>query len=408
MKIVIIGAGVGGLACARGLIAQGHDVELYEQGEELRTGGTGLILWSNGTGIMRDLGVSLNGLGCRLDSVETGYDDGTRLWQVDLNRIADRYQLPNLVIPRGDIVRRLADGLPEGVLRLGKRCTRLVEGDKPTDPVVVSFDDGTEVKADLLIGADGHRSAVRRHLVGDEPAAYTGFASWHGLNAVPIRLSTSTTGMTVYGDAGFCVLLPAGEGRLQWVFETPWNDGELVPPGRLGDSAPVPRGPQPPGTVIANLKARFGHWASPIPEVLESLTDDDVALFPHIRHRVPSPSWGRGPITLVGDSVHAIPPALAQGVNQVLEDAWVLIRSLAKADGDTVSMLRAYEAERGKRVRNLTRYAGVMSKGNVPPRFLRLAPIPVTGIHHATLRWLSNYLHEPRRSSSLVGAVSSS
>ncbi len=394
MKVVIIGAGIGGLATARGLLAAGHDVEVYEQAAELRTGGTGLILWSNGTGIVHDLGVSLAGLGCVLENVETRFDDGTRLWGVDLTRIADRFGQPNVVIPRGDLVTRLAESLPAGVIRLGMRCSGIEE---PGDgaPVIARFGDGSAVQADLLIGADGLKSVVRRHLVGEEQPRYTGFATWHGLNPIDIDLAGSATGLTVYGKAGFSVLLPAGDGQVQWVFETPWQDGQQVPPGAREANEPVPHGPQPAGTILANLRARFGHWASPIPEVLEQVTDADVALFPHVLQRVPA-AWGRGSITMVGDAVHAVPPALAQGVNQVLEDVWVLVRTLTAGPVEDVPpALRTYEDACRKRMRRLSRYASVMTKGAVPPRFLRRAGIPTTRVHGATIRMLSNRLREP-------------
>lgn len=389
MRIAIIGAGVGGLAAARGLIAAGHDVTVYERAGELRTGGTGLILWSNGTGVLKHLGVDVSDLGSPLTAVNTVFSDGLPLWRVDLDRIHEHYALANTVVPRGDIVRRLAASIPDSALRLGADCIGFDE-DTAWDGPVVHFADGSSDTVDLLIGADGNRSVIRRQLVGAEPPAYTGIATWHGLTPIDIEMSSGTEGLTMYGPEGFSVLLPAGGGRLQWVFETPWTDGELLPRPADGSGDTT--------SVVGNLRSRFAHWADPVPDILAAIDDSDVGLFPHLRLRVP-PRWSRGRVTIVGDAVHAIPPALAQGVNQVLEDVWVLCRELAATDSpnnDVKTRLKAYEDICARRLRNLDRYASVMSRGAAPPRFLRHTPFPVTWVQILTLRMLSDYLrHAP-------------
>lgn len=404
MNIVIIGAGVGGLAAAHGLLAAGHDVAVYERGATLRTGGTGLILWSNGTGVLDYLDVPMHDLGSPLTAVDTAFSDGVGLWQVDMHRIEKHYEQPNLVIPRGDIVRRLAERLPAGVLRLGMSCTGFEEGS--TDRPVALFEDGSRVEADLLIGADGNRSAIRRQLTGDETRNWTGFATWHGLDPIDLELASGTTGMTIYGPEGFSVLLPAGGGRLQWVFETPWKDGELVPPGAVGDSSAAPLDSTDPAAIVNNLRSRFGHWAEPIPSVLAAIENSEIGLFPHIRLQPPQP-WSRGRVTMLGDAVHAIPPALAQGVNQVLEDVWVLCGQFGPdtvtGDPATVaSALAGYEDICRRRLRHLDRYAAVMAKGIAPPKFLRHTRFPVTWIQTRTLRMLSDYLKDEARPPALT------
>ncbi|MFD0633431.1 NAD(P)-binding protein [Catenulispora yoronensis] len=127
MRILIAGAGIGGLAAARALIADGHEVSVYERADELRTSGSALTLWSNGTAVLHALGVPREGLGAPLDvlAVQRGRD-GRQLMAVDVARAAARYGHPHLSMPRRDLIHRLAEGLPPGTVHFGKQVIGVV------------------------------------------------------------------------------------------------------------------------------------------------------------------------------------------------------------------------------------------------------------------------------------------
>lgn len=401
MKIVIIGAGLGGVASALALSRSGHQVELYEQADELRKGGYGVILWPNGTGILNDLGLDHRDLGHRLDRVDITSETGQPLVRVDLDRIARTFGSPNKVIRRSELVEVLAAALPPGVLRFGARATAIEEPAEGKDgPVAITFEDGGRVEADVLIGADGHRSFVRRHLFGFSPAEHTGWATWHGTTKLPVELTSSHRVQTMAGDAGLCVMHPLGEDMLYWAFETPWADGDMAPPGALdGPDVRNSAGPggEPPSPV-ANLRARFAEFSSPLPELLASISDEDIAVFPHILHQVPQ-RWGRGPITLLGDSVHAVPPRTGMGANQALEDAWVIGRALS-GKGSPAELLRRYEKTRQRRVKMLYHYAAATGKQGqaVPGLFKRSKNgISFTGFQRFQIKAFSNYLNTAAR-----------
>jgi FAD-dependent urate hydroxylase len=367
MKILIMGAGVGGIACALGLLDAGHEVEVFEQAEQLRTGGNGMILWPNGTGILRALGVSLDGLGRPVESLEACTEDGYPIARIGLAKIIEQCGSPSLLVARGRLLERMASLLPDGSLVLGRQCVGIERRSSgATESVVVSFADGSQAEGDVLVGADGHRSFVRKHLFGDETAAYTGWASWHGITTPGLDIADSNRVQTFYCPAGVCGLHPVGNGMVHWVFETPWQDGELVPRGLDGNGGAA--------TPLEGLRARFGSWASPVPDLLDSLTDDDISLFPHVIHRLPR-WWGRGPITLAGDAAHALPPRSAMGVNQTLEDAWVL-RDALQRPGKPEVRLREYENARHPRLRKLIAHAH---------RLERLERSPALGIMY----WLA-------------------
>uniref|UniRef100_A0AAU3GZ50 FAD-dependent monooxygenase n=1 Tax=Streptomyces sp. NBC_01401 TaxID=2903854 RepID=A0AAU3GZ50_9ACTN len=397
MKIVIIGAGLGGVAAALALSRSGHEVELYEQADELRKGGYGVILWPNGTGILNSLGIDHESLGHRLDRVDITSELGQQLVRVELDRIARRLGSPNKVIHRSELVEVLAAALPPGVLHFGARATLIEEPDAGTGgPVAITFEDGRRIETDVLIGADGHRSFVRKHLFGFSPAKHTGWATWHGTTRLPVELTSSRRVQTMAGEAGLCVMHPLGEDMLYWAFETPYADGDMAPPGALG--APDVRnavGPDgEPPSPVANLRARFAAFSSPLPELLESISDKDISVFPHILHQVPK-QWGRGPVTLLGDSVHAVPPRTGMGANQALEDAWVIGRAMS-GPGTPAELLRRYEKTRQRRIKMLYHYAVATGKQgqSVPGLFKRFkGGISTTGFQRLQITTFSNYLN---------------
>lgn len=128
------------------------------------------------------------------------------------------------------------------------------------------------------------------------------------------------------------------------------------------------------------------------------MTDADLGLYPHVRHRIPG-RWGTGPATLVGDAAHAFPPTQAQGANQTLEDAWLLTRAL-HLPGNPAEELRRYELRRTPRARRVSRMAATEMTYRPPRGPVRLAaglvPASVSGRLYLSLlrRWSSVLNHE--------------
>lgn len=373
MKVLVIGAGIGGLAAARGLLAAGHDVEVHEKDAALRTTGAALTLWSNGTGALTALGASLDGVGAPIDYLEQRAASGRTLLRVETAHAARRYGLPNVSLPRRRLVERLAAGLPDGTVSFGRSCTGIAHD---AGGVRAEFAGGGTATGDALVGADGHHSIVRRRLWGRDPVEPSGWATWQGLGRVRIDVVAGRTGLLINGREGVCGLMPAGEDLLQWWFDRRWEPGE----------------PEP-ASVLDDLRRRFGHWAAPVPQVLASVTEAEIEFFPHHRHRVPD-VWGDGPCTLVGDAAHTMPPTQAQGANQALEDAWALTRALADPEpADVPAALRGYERGRSRKAARIARLAATEATDAHPPGLTRLIPDRLAGPGYT--RWLariSDYL----------------
>lgn len=335
MDVLVIGAGVGGLAVARSLLAAGHQVRIFEQAPAMRTGGAGLSIFSNGAAVLHDLGVSLDGVGGRFDRIDALTADGRLRLSSDMAHAATRYGFPNKSISRRLLLERLSEGLPGDLISYGTGCRKVAQDG---ERVTATFDDGSTVTGDLLIGADGHHSVVRRELWGDVPIRTAAFGTWQALGRIDIDLTRTHLHLMITGREGACGIIPAGDGKLQWWFDVRWSSGERRP------AAP-----------LAELRRRFGHWASPVPELLAQAAEDDLDFFGHHWQKVRR-EWGKGRVTLLGDAAHLMPPTLGQGANQTLEDVWVLGRELAKG-GDPAQRLRAYERARYPHVNLVSRLA---------------------------------------------------
>ncbi|PWV49185.1 FAD-dependent monooxygenase [Nocardiopsis sp. L17-MgMaSL7] len=354
MRVVIVGAGVGGLALARGLTGRGHEVEVHERASEPRSGGAGLGLHSNGTAALRALGVDPGGIGRRLDGLENRDPAGRPRYTLDVDAVSDHYGFESRTVPRRALLDLLADGLPEGTVRYGRVCTRVRINFDGT--VSALFGDGTSATGDVVVGADGVRSAARRDLWESDPARPTGWASWQGLTRVPTDLAAGTVAAVVQGRQGVCGMMPAGDGLVQWWFDVRWRPE-------------IPR-PASPARVLRRL---FEDWTDPdVRAVLDHAKGEDLTLFEHVRHRVRR-VWGEGGATLLGDAAHAFPPSTAQGANQALEDAWALSLALSDeaAAADPAAALRRYESVRRGPVNLASLASGAEAITRLtPPRFL--------------------------------------
>ena len=336
MEVVVIGAGPGGLATAVALRGLGHEVAVYERAPSLRLGGSAVTMWPNGLAVLEELGVPLEGLGPVIDVLDGRDHRGRPLLQMRTAALVARFGAPAMSVQRGRLVQRLASALPPDVVRFSAVCTGV-------DPAagLVTFVDGGTARGDVVVGADGRDSAVRAAVRPDARSSPTGWATWQGLSAVDIDVIGSSRILTLLGPGGFVGLQPAGEGLLQWYFS--------VPP-----SAGLPASAHE-GAVVDMLRARFAGWADPVPAVLRAIADTSVTPWEHHTLRITGP-WGAGRVTLLGDAAHAMPPSLAQGVNQTLEDVHALTTALAgpTADTDLDGALRRYEGIRAGQVRRIS------------------------------------------------------
>lgn len=370
MDVLVAGAGVGGLALANGLIADGHHVRVLERADAPRTDGAAVTIFSNGAAAAAGLGVPLDDLGGEIGTLGFFDPAGRAYAHADLTLLRRWTGYRVATIPRATLLARLAAGLPADTINYGREI-RTVETDGSGSVVVTA--DGVREKAALVVGADGVRSAVRRALLGSADPSFNGWVSWQGLTVAMPELAAAAYARCIVGDAGLCGLMPAGGGLVQW-----WFDVD---------------GPAPAGRpVIGWLRERFADYADPVRKLLDVLTEADVHAFRHATHQIPD-RWGSDDATLLGDAAHAFPPSQAQGANQALEDAWMLRRALS-SPGSLSSRLRGYERVRARRVRRISALAS-SEVTNKPPIFLirLLRPALFTRLQLMSIRRSSSVLN---------------
>lgn len=342
LRVLVVGAGVAGISVARGLLRDGHDVTVFERRPDVRAAGGAVTIWSNGETVLNQLGVDMAGAGRLLATVRAVTSTGRRVATLDVTAMVRRLGAPVRMVPRRVLLERLLEGFDAERIRCNCRVITL---GGTANGVRVDFGDGSAAEGDVLIGADGLHSVVRDH-VGAQGAKPTGWCSWQGLAAVP-EIADSDAALMIIGARGNLGLWPAGGTDVQWWFDLPWSY-DFVRPQRP----------------IEMIRSHFSGWSESVDRVLAALTDDDLAHspFPHFRH--PIPHAGRGPVTLLGDAAHTMPPTLAQGTNQALLDTMVLCKALTdfRTNGDGADVARAlrwYEKTRRRKVMAVSRVASL-------------------------------------------------
>jgi FAD-dependent urate hydroxylase len=342
LRILVIGAGVGGLSVARGLLRDGHDVTVFEQRPQMHAGGGAVTIWSNGATVLEQLGVDMAGAGQQLSTVRVVTSTGRPLTTLDLTAIVDRLGAPVRMVPRRVLLDRVRDSLPTDRIRYNSRAVGVVSAQ---NGVRVEFGDGSIAEGDVLIGADGMHSMVR-DVVGAQQAEPTGWCSWQGLVTLP-DCPDKRVALMIVGEHGNLGLWPAGGSDVQWWFDLPWSS-DFVRPERPIDM----------------IRSNFTGWSDMVDRVLATLTDDDLSHspYPHFRHPIPRVPRD-GALTLLGDAAHTMPPTLAQGTNMALLDTMVLRKALSDfrkgSNGDLSSALRWYEKTRRRRVMAVSRVASL-------------------------------------------------
>ncbi len=356
-RILVAGAGLGGLTAALALLEKGFDVDVFEQANSLGEIGAGVQVAANGSRLLQALGLGpdLERIGTSI----TGKD--IRLWNtgktwplIDLGASSvQRYGAPYFTLHRADLHAVLVEAIRRrkpDAFHLGCRVTACSQD---SQQVTLAIEGRGSVSGAALIGADGVHSRVRQSLFGTDRPQFTGCMAWRGLVSIEQlpESVTRTGGVFWLGPGAHIVHYPVRRGELLNFIGIINRDDWRVESWTAR------------GTTEECLRD-FEGWHEDVQAMVRSIaTPYKWALIT----REPLSQWTSGRITLLGDACHSTLPLLAQGANMAIEDGYVLGRCLDAHASDLQAGLAAYQALRLERTTRIVRASADQLGRNTDP-----------------------------------------
>ena len=323
MRVIVIGAGIGGLAAAIALRRAGLMVEVHEQAPELREVGAGIGLWAHAIRALDriDLGDVVRATAVPLLEPGLFTSHGRQLMRVSREELDPPFGDVTVVIHRAELLDFLIAAFGRDHIRLSHTC---VGFEQNAGGVTAKFNGGETASGDALIGADGLYSVVRARLHGDVKPVYAGYSAWRAVAKFDhARLRPGES----WGSGARFGQFPLSDGRVYWFACVNTPEGQRSPAGEK-----------------ARLQTIFANYHDPIPALIEA-TAEETILRNDIYDRRTLRRWGNERVTLLGDAAHPMTPNLGQGACQALEDAVVLAECLRGASDASIA-LRTYEHRR--------------------------------------------------------------
>lgn len=289
-------------------------------------------MWPNGAQALQALGIAetLEKVSPILHRLCYRDHSGRLIREMSIDTLTDRVGERSFPLARTDLQAALLSRFDPHAVRLGAACVS-VEQDEGR--VRAALDDGTVIESDLLVGADGIRSVVRKHVTGGTDRLRYHYTTWAGLVPLDLNITPPDTFTFHVQGAKRVGLLNVGEGRLYFFCDA-------VP-----DDEPRLDGPR------AELRHHFDGWCSEIGALVEAVDETTTYKLP-VHDLDPLDSFVSGRVILLGDAAHATTPTLGQGGAMAMEDSLVLARCLAES-ADYSDALARYDTERITRTRKI-------------------------------------------------------
>lgn len=342
MKIIIIGAGIGGASAGIALKRLGHEVVIYDRMHENKPVGAALSLWSNGVKILNWLGLGdeIAKLGGRMDQMAY-YDGhtGDTMCQFSLAPVTEQTGQRPYPIARAELQSLLMEKFGTDAIHLNSKVVDISDDGKK---VTVTLADGRTDTADMIIGADGARSITRDYVTpSDVPRIerhYTGYTNFNGLVPASEKIGPLDQWTTYVAEGKRCAVMPVAGNRFYFFVDVPQPAGL----------------PYDKSEGIAPLEEAFGQWGAPGVRALLDSIDPDVSF-----NRVeiwdidPFHTWVKGRVAVLGDAGHNTAPDIGQGACSALEDTFALAITIASTTVSVEDSLLRYQKIRTARAGDL-------------------------------------------------------
>lgn len=320
MNVDIIGAGIGGLTTAIALERKGIKTRIFEQAEQIKAVGAGIILANNAMQVYEKLGLRevIEENGNPISSMNITKSNLKPLSKIDLTYFEQKHNTKNIAIHRGALQQILIDKLKSTKINLNHRLNSIIEN---KNGYHLTFENGEQIQSSILLGADGLNSVVRQNLFPNNHIRNANQICWRGVTEYELPIKFRNELNEAWGKAERFGFVQITEKKVYWYalksFKKSKNDFS-----------------------VNNLEQYFGDYNSVIKDLIKSTKKEQINTT-EISDLKPTNIWFKKNVCLIGDSAHGTTPNLGQGACQAIEDAFVLSECLDKYE--TTQAFKEYQ-----------------------------------------------------------------
>lgn len=340
-KILIVGGGIAGLSAMRALQMRGFSPELVEQSDTIRSDGTGILLGFNAVSVLDNLGLKseIEQAGVKLATMSAFDEKGKSIVACNLEYVQEKSSYATYGIDRESLVRIVSQSIHQADLKTGSKVQHIINTPHGVEAV---FDDGHAKHYDLIIGADGIHSVVRKAVFGEVPLRDAKQGCWRFIAKTPEDFTQK--GIFEYFGVGK---------RAGYM---PMQNGELYAYILLNASEYDPNNMPSTEELLERCQEFEGDWQS----ISSALKHPLKMRFDAIKD-LSQICIAKNRVVLIGDAAHAITPNLGQGAAMGLEDAELLAYYL-ESEENIQNALQAFEKRRYKRVEAIKAKSYIIGK----------------------------------------------
>lgn len=330
MKYTIIGAGIGGLTTALAFEKKGIEYQLFEKAPKLNEVGAGIWLAPNALKVLESLDIlnEIQANGNAIDRITIGKPNLEPLSDSKQDNIEKAFGYTTVAIHRARLQKVLFDKIPTEKITLNKGFESYQELE--SGKIKVIFDDGSAIKTDFLIGADGINSKIRNQLFPNSSKRYSGQTCWRGIADIQLDDKYKHRGYELWGNQIRFGISRVSEGKVYWFAVVLAEENSK----------------QNSSTTKEDLISLFSDF-HPLISTLIKETPLDKIIKSDINDLKPLHKWYEKNICLIGDAGHATTPNMGQGGAQAIEDAFYLSNAIKEVKGNAFEL---FQKRRKKKV----------------------------------------------------------